>query len=132
MMLYNNQSKFTTAIIVPNKEALARWAKSRNIDLNDTKGQESVLLEIESVIDQYKEGGACDDLFPSRWLPSSIAIVSESFTVDNTLLNSTGKMVRGKIVDHFRDRIDYLYTPEGKNIINQENIKAIRKILNLG
>jgi long-chain acyl-CoA synthetase len=132
MMLYNNQSKFTTAIIVPNKEALTRWAKSRNIDLNDTKGQESVLLEIESVIDQYKEGGACDDLFPSRWLPSSIAIVSESFTVDNTLLNSTGKMVRGKIVDHFRDRIDYLYTPEGKNIINQENIKAIRKILNLG
>jgi long-chain acyl-CoA synthetase len=132
MMLYNNQNKYTTALIVPNREALLRWAKSSNIDLNDPKGQESVLLEIEAVVTQYKEGGAYYDLFPSRWLPASIAIISEPFTQDNALINTTGKMVRAKIVDHFRDRIDYLYTPEGKNIINQENIKAIKKILNLG
>jgi long-chain acyl-CoA synthetase len=132
MMLYNNQNKYTTAVIVPNREALLRWAKNNSIDLNDPKGQESVLLEIESVVNQYKEGGIFYDLFPSRWLPASIAIISEPFTQDNALINTTGKMVRAKIVDHFRDRIDYLYTPEGKNIINAENIKAIKKILNLG
>jgi long-chain acyl-CoA synthetase len=132
MMLYNNQNKYTTAVIVPNREALLRWAKNNSIDLNDPKGQESVLLEIDAVVNQYKEGGIFYDLFPSRWLPSSIAIISEPFTQDNALINTTGKMVRAKIVDHFRDRIDYLYTPEGKNIINAENIKAIKKILNLG
>jgi long-chain acyl-CoA synthetase len=40
-------------------------------------------------------------------------------------------MVRAKIVDHFHDRIEYMYSPEGKNIINDENLKAIKKILNI-
>jgi long-chain acyl-CoA synthetase len=131
MMLYNSQNKYTSAVIVPNKEALLRWAKSHKINPNDAKGQESILLQMESVISQYKEGGACDGLFPSRWLPASIAIIHEPFTSDNALLNSTGKMVRAKIVAFYRDRIEYLYTAEGKNIINPENIKAIRKLLNI-
>ena len=131
MMLYNNQRKYTSAVIVPNREALVRWAKSHNINLNDSKGQESVLIEIESVVSQYKEGGSNDNLFPSRWLPSSVAIIDEPFTLDNALLNSTGKMVRAKIADLYRERLDYLYTPEGKNIINPENLKAVKKILKI-
>jgi len=131
MMLYNNQRKYTSAVIVPNREALVRWAKSHNINLNDSKGQESILLEIESVINQYKEGGSSDNLFPSRWLPSSVAVIDEPFTLDNALLNSTGKMVRAKIADLYSERIDYLYTPEGKNIINPENIKAVKKIFKI-
>jgi long-chain acyl-CoA synthetase len=132
MMLYNNQNKYTTAVIVPNREALLRWAKNNNIDPKDRKGQEAVLLEVEGVVNQYKEGGVYYDLFPSRWLPASIAIVSEPFTQDNALINSTGKMVRSKIVEFYRERIEYMYTPEGKNIVNHENITAIRKILNPG
>ena len=50
-MLYNNQNKYTSAILVPNKEALLRWAKNKNINLSDIKGQEAVLHEIESVIE---------------------------------------------------------------------------------
>jgi len=130
MMLYNNQSKFTSAIIVPNKEALLRWAKSQNTDISSANGIESLLLEIEAVVNQYKEGGAFNNLFPSRWLPASIAIISEPFSQDNAMINTTGKMVRGKIVEHYRDRIDYLYTPEGKNIFNPENFKAMRKLFN--
>ena len=117
-MLYNNQNKYTSAVLVPNKEALQRWAKSKNISLSDIKGQEAVLLEIESVINQYKQGGLYDDLFPYRWLPSAIAILDEPFTLDNALLNSTGKMVRAKIVEYHKDKIDYLYTPEAKSIVN--------------
>jgi long-chain acyl-CoA synthetase len=128
MMLFNNQNKYTTALIVPNREALLRWARGRNIDPKDETGALSVLLEIESVINQYKEGGPSSDLFPSRWLPSSVAIISEPFTQDNSLINTTGKMVRGKIAEYYRSRIDYLYTPEGKSIINPENITAIIKI----
>jgi long-chain acyl-CoA synthetase len=129
MMLYNNQSKYTTAIIVPNREALLRWVKSHNIDINDEKGIEAVLIKIEGVVNQYREGGAYSDLFPSRWLPASIGVVSEPFTQDNALINTTGKMVRAKIVEHFRNRIEYLYTPEGKNMVNPENLNSIRMLL---
>ncbi len=31
MMFYNNQNKYTTALLVPNKEALSRWAAGNNI-----------------------------------------------------------------------------------------------------
>jgi long-chain acyl-CoA synthetase len=131
LMLYNNQNKYTSALLVPNGEALARWSKSKNISLTDSKGLEAVLNEIESVINQYKHGGVYDDLFPSRWLPVAIAILDEPFNMDNTLLNSTGKMVRAKIIDRHKDKIDYLYTPEAKNIVNQMNLAAIKKVLSI-
>ncbi len=131
MMLYNNQDKYTTALLVPNGEALTKWAKSSNISLSETKGLEASLNELESVINQYKPGGEYGDLFPSRWLPAAIAIIDEPFSGDNKLLNSLGKLVRAKVVERHRNTIDFLYSPEGKNIVNQRNIEAIKKILNV-
>jgi len=129
MMLYNNQNKYTSALVVPNAEALTRWAKNNNIDINKTEGIEAILRNIESVVNQYKPGGINDKLFPSRWLPSSIAILDEPFSQDNNLINSTGKTVRNKIVERYKDKIDYLYSPEAKNIVNPANINAIKKLM---
>jgi len=131
MMLYNNQNKYTTALVVPNGDALARWAKNKNIDLTSPRGLEAVLTELDSVIKQYMPGGIYEDLFPSRWLPAAIAILNEPFNADNKQLNSLGKMVRAKIVERHKDKIDYMYSSEGKNIINPENIAAIRKVLGI-
>jgi long-chain acyl-CoA synthetase len=131
MMLYNNQNKYTSALLVPNGEALVKWAKSNNISLTESKGLEAVLNEIESVVSQYKQGGVYDDLFPSRWLPAAIAILDEPFNADNKLLNSLGKMVRTKIVERHKDKIDYLNTPEAKNIINPGNLAAIKRVLGI-
>lgn len=131
MMLFNNQKKYTSALVVPNGDALVRWAKNKNIDLSDSKGLEAVLIELDSVISQYREGGQYSDLFPSRWLPSAIAILDEPFSSDNKLLNSLGKMVRAKIVERYSDKIDYLYTPEAKNIVNPENLAGIKKVLGI-
>jgi len=131
MMLYNNQNKYTSALLVPNGEALTRWAKNNDISLDESKGLETVINKIESEINQYKQGGVYDDLFPSRWLPSAVAILDEPFNADNKLLNSLGKMVRAKIVDRYKYRIDYLYTPEAKNIVNPRNLDAIKTVLKI-
>ena len=130
MMLYNNQSKYTSALIVPNRETLARWAGSRDLSLTDPKGLEVVLTELESVINQYKQGGSSDDLFPSRWLPATVAILDEPFSTDNKLLNSLGKMVRAKIVERHKDKLEFLYTPEARNIVNHVNIEALERLFN--
>lgn len=132
MMLYNNQNKYTSALLVPNGDALTRWAKTNDISLDDSKGLETVLNKIETEMNQYKKGGVYDDLFPSRWLPAAVAILDEPFNADNKLLNSLGKMVRAKIVDRYKDRIDYLYTPEAKNIVNPGNLDAIKIVLKIG
>jgi long-chain acyl-CoA synthetase len=131
MMLYNNQNKYTVALLVPNGEALGRWARNKNIDLAGVKGLEAVLGELDSVISQYRAGGSYEDLFPSRWLPAAIAILNEPFNADNKQLNSLGKMVRAKIVERHRDKLDFLYSAEGKNIINPENLAAIKKVLGI-
>jgi len=132
LVLYNNQNKYTSALLVPNKEALQRWAKSNNFNIADNTGQEAVLNLLESVIGQYRPGGIHGDLFPSRWLPSAIAVLDESFTIDNTMMNSTGKIVRGKVAEIHGKRIEYLYTPEGKNIANPENIAAVKRLYGIG
>ncbi len=131
LMLYNNQNKYTTALLVPNGEALARWAKNKNIDLSDPKGLEEVLAELDTVIGQYRPGGQYDDLFPSRWLPAATGILDEPFNAENNLLNSLGKMVRTKIVERYGEKIDYLYTAEAKNMANPENLAAIRKVMGM-
>jgi long-chain acyl-CoA synthetase len=83
------------------------------------------------VINQYRQGGIYDNLFPSRWLPAAIAILAEPFNTDNKQLNSLGKMVRAKISERHKDEIDFLYTPEAKNIVNPRNIEAIKKIFGI-
>ena len=42
------------------------------------------------------------------------------------MINSTMKMVRGKIEKAYAARIDYLFTPEGKQLMNQENLNALK------
>jgi long-chain acyl-CoA synthetase len=35
------------------------------------------------------------------------------------------KIVRGKVEEYYADRIDYAYTPEGKELLNEKNIAAL-------
>jgi long-chain acyl-CoA synthetase len=76
---------------------------------------------LEGEIAKYREGGPHAGMFPSRWLPSAVAVLGEGFTDQNRLLNATGKLVRGKVVDFYRTRLDHLFTAEGKDIRNPQN-----------
>jgi long-chain acyl-CoA synthetase len=131
-MLYNNQKPYTVILIYPNREAFKRRIDINKINISSPKGQESVLELITKEINMFRTGGRYGRLFPQRWLPAAIGIIDEGFTEENHLLNSTLKMVRSKITDKFKELIEYLYTPEAKNICNPENIKAIRKIFPAG
>ena len=55
--------------------------------------------------------------------------MDEAFTEQNGLVSSTMKVVRGKVEKHFGDRIDYLYTPEGKTLKNPRNLASLEKIV---
>jgi long-chain acyl-CoA synthetase len=87
-----------------------------------------VLGLIQAEFDEYRQGGRYAGLFPERWLPSAIAVLSEPFTEQNRMLNSTLKVVRGRVVETFRERIDYLFTPEGKVIRNAPNRQAVSSL----
>ena len=42
------------------------------------------------------------------------------------MLNTTSKMVRGKVEKFYADRIKYAMTPEGKELYNQKNIESLK------
>ena len=64
-------------------------------------------------------------LLVTGWLPSAVAIVGESFSEQNGLVNSTMKVIRGKVEERYADRIAALYESNGKEIVNQANIDAL-------
>jgi len=129
-MLHNNQNAYTVALLVPNKEALKRFINANNININTIEGQDAVLKRIRKEIDEYRKGGKYENEFPERWLPSAIAILGDAFTEENKLINTTLKMVRGKITKHYSTRIEYLYSGEGKDICNHKNENIIKKLFN--
>jgi long-chain acyl-CoA synthetase len=129
-MLYNNQNPYTVGMFVPNIPEISRQLEKQGISLKSEQGYLKALEMIKNEIDQYKKGGKFENMFPERWLPACIAVLPEAFTEQNHMLNSTMKMVRGKITEHFQSEIDFLYTPEAKNIVNPLNIEALKKWIN--
>ena len=126
VMLYNNQSNYTTALIVPNKERIAKFIERQGLKLNTPEGKIAAIATIEADINKFKKGGDAElgGMFPDRWLPSTFAVLAEPFTEQNQMINSTMKMVRGKIEKAYAQRIESLYTAEGKNIYNDDNLNA--------
>ena len=129
-MLYNNQNPYTVGMLVPNVPEISRQLEKQGISLKSEQGYLKALEMIKNEVDQYKKGGKFENMFPERWLPASLIILPEAFTEQNHMLNSTMKMVRGKITERFQTEIDFLYTPEAKNIVNPVNIGALKKCTN--
>ncbi|MEA5127121.1 MAG: AMP-binding protein [Proteiniphilum sp.] len=118
-VLYNNQSPYTTALVVPNASEL----KKMNAD------PEQAALLIEKAINEYRSGGKHDGLFPHRWIPSAFAIIEEPFSEQNGFVNSTMKIVKHKVYETYASRIASLYTPEGKQATSPDNLEALKKLL---
>lgn len=121
VMLYNNQSPTTSALIVPNKE----WLRRNGHDLHSEAGARAALETLMQQLAVFRRGGEHAGMFPERWLPSVIAVLPEPFSEKNRMINSTMKMVRPAIEKAYAERIKNIYTPEGKNLHNIFNLEAI-------
>ena len=127
-MLYNNQKPYTVALVVPNQHALKLYLEEKNLTADTEEGKGAVITLIENEVNEYRENGKYGKMFPQRWLPVAIGILEESFTEDNGLMNSTMKIVRGKVMDKYNDLIDYLYTLDAKIVTNERNVEEVEKM----
>lgn len=126
-MLYNNQNQYTVGMLVPEIEAINRELKKKNIEPGSDEGNKESLKILTGEINSYKKEGKHEGEFPERWLPATMLVLPEAFTQDNNLLNGSMKMVRGKINEYFSKELEFLYTPEAKNIENEFNFDALKK-----
>ncbi|MGM0378020.1 MAG: AMP-dependent synthetase/ligase, partial [Bacteroidota bacterium] len=128
-VLHNNQNPYTVGLIVPNREQVSQLVNSLDPEFSEEQKQEEVLKAIREQLSQFKPGGKLETMFPQRWLPTASVILPEPFTEANKLLNSTMKVVRRKVEDHFSDEISYLYTPAGRTFISDRNKNNIQKYI---
>ena len=124
VILHNNQDPYTMVLIVPNKDTLKEHAKSLGLDPATEEGKKAMLQKIQDEVNEYRNGKFAG-MFPEQWLPKAIAVLPEAFTEQNHMVNSTMKIVRGKVEEFYADRIEYAYTPEGKELMNEKNMAAL-------
>jgi long-chain acyl-CoA synthetase len=132
LMLHNSQSPYTVGLLVPNRERLLHWLKHHHHGVTAAVATDAVLRMLEDEISMYRSDGKHAGQFPERWLPSAIAILPEPFTEQNRFLNSTLKMVRGRIEQAYGPRIAALYTVEARDIRSVENRAVIAALLSDG
>ncbi|MCQ2215748.1 MAG: AMP-binding protein [Bacteroidales bacterium] len=126
-MLHNNQCPYTVALIVPNYNALkAKLKHNHHIKPGTDEYAKEALNIIWNDVCQLRKGGSAEGLHPDRWLPATMGILPEPFTEQNKMLNSTMKMVRPKVTEHYSDLIEYLLNADNKDILNARNLETIK------
>lgn len=128
-MIYNNQSPCTVGLIVPNVNALRRYAKEAGLELESPEGIDLAIDIMGKQLQKFRKGGEHSQLHPERWIPSAVAIMPEAMTEANKMLNSTMKMVRGRVTDVYGGLIESLFRAEMKDFANKANKEALRKLI---
>ena len=124
VILHNNQDPYTIVLIVPNKDALKEYVKAQGVDPTTDAGKAAMLQKIQGEVNEYRNGKFAG-MFPEQWLPKAIAVLPEALTEQNHMVNSTMKIVRGKVEEFYADRIEYAYTSEGKELMNEKNMASL-------
>ena len=117
-MVYNDHKKFTSAIVTIDPLKKQKLAG---------KSEAEILGLIKKDIHRFKGQKAYEGQFPSKWTPSSFYIAPQNFSEENKMINSTLKMVRYKITEHYQDKIERIY--QGEKEIENENINSIRSLI---
>ena len=124
-ILHNSQDPYTIALITPNKEALKAYAKELGLDPETKEAKEKMLEKLQDEVNMYRKGGRMFGAFPERWLPAAVCVLPEPWTEQNHFLNSSMKVVRGRVEEAYKEHMAYAYTTEGKSVINKMNLASL-------
>ncbi|AFY34985.1 long-chain fatty acid--CoA ligase [Calothrix sp. PCC 7507] len=119
IMLVGQDQRSLGALIVPNVEALAKWAETQNLSISiqddNVADASSQKIDLESKIIQdlfrqelnrevqNRPGYRADDRI------SSFRLIPEPFSIENGLLTQTLKMRRHVVTERYRDIIDGMF-----------------------
>ncbi len=104
-MVYGDGRPYNVALIVPEADAVDRWAdkQGRELDGKDIVNDPDVLELIGAEI------AAQSERLPGYERVREFALLSEDFTTENGLLTPTLKLRRPIVCDRFEDELERLY-----------------------
>ena len=125
IMIYNDHEKYTTALVSLNKKAVEELIKNEGIssytELNKCIKDQILLFTKQT---EFK------NKFPGKWIPSNFQIIADEFSEDNKMINSTLKMVRHKITETYKSRLDLMYGNKAQQNALDENTKVLSALFN--
>ncbi|UCE94133.1 MAG: AMP-binding protein [Flavobacteriaceae bacterium] len=124
IMIYNDHEKYTTALVTINKKALEELVKSEGLT-----SYEVINKRLKEDMLSFSRQKEFEGKFPGKWIPSNFQVLEEPFTEENKMINSTLKMVRHKITETYRERLDMMYGGKANDKALTENIKRLKKIV---
>ena len=119
-VLYNDHSPFTTAVITLDEAYTKSFVNKNNI-----KDADSLLKEIELSVGQFSKEKEYAVKFPKKWHPSVFVIAPELFTEENKMVNSTMKIVRYKVIENYKPRLQAIFEKGYKNN-SPENLEILK------
>lgn len=129
VMAYNNQCKFTSAVITVNTGALKEAVTAAGLS---SGGDEATRIDavLAMIRDDLLAFTAHKDYstLPAQWRPASFALIAQPFDESNGLINSTLKLVRHKVCEVYKDRIDELYATGTADPFSRGNRQAVREL----
>jgi long-chain acyl-CoA synthetase len=107
IMLVGQDQKSVGALIVPNREAVEKWAETQNppiheIDWNSKTIQDLFRQELNREVPNRPGYRADDRIGPFR-------LILEPFSMENGMLTQTLKIKRPVVTEHYRDMIDGMF-----------------------
>jgi long-chain acyl-CoA synthetase len=121
-MAYNDQCKFTSALITLNVEEL-KAAYTAGTD------PDKIIDLLRDDLTAFKDHPDYASI-PAQWRPASFAIIPAAFDENNGLVNSTLKLVRRNVTGFYKSRIDEIYatgTADPHLAGNREALKVLLK-----
>ncbi|MBT8494324.1 MAG: long-chain fatty acid--CoA ligase [Deltaproteobacteria bacterium] len=104
VMLDGSNRPYNIAVVVPEAEALGKWAKEKGVDV----GKPSDSAEVKELLEQ--ELKSYSGKFKGYEKPRGFIVVDEEFTTDNGMLTPTMKLKRAKVLEKYQSQIDALYS----------------------
>jgi long-chain acyl-CoA synthetase len=105
-VLYGDRRKFPIILVVPNFDALERWAAERSLRY----GTHAELLELADVQAKMEREvmGALRDLAKFE-TPKQVVLLENDFTIESGELTPTLKVKRRVVEQHYKKQIDAAY-----------------------
>jgi long-chain acyl-CoA synthetase len=123
VMIYNDHNKFTSALLTLDEAKVKKTIKNNSIT-----NAEDLLVLLKKELLLFKQQPEFKGKFPEKWIPSQFQVIEEAFSEENHLINSTLKMVRHKITEKYKDRIDLMYADSAQKKAKETNLKILEKI----
>jgi long-chain acyl-CoA synthetase len=122
IMAWCDQRKYTIALVTLDAARVEQLIKAKSIET-----AEALLAALKEQLTRFRSDPKAKKV-QAAWVPAVFQIVPQGFSEKNGTVNSMLKLVRHKVVETFRDLIEYAYTKEGSKTENERNLQALRDL----